>query len=90
MGQIYSKAQKVLLCIEPDHENNAQNASALANDVNAMIRETFKTVGYSPGSFPDPEGDGMLGTDPRWSSFATILDTLWFRRGWVVQESGLA
>uniref|UniRef100_L2FIY1 Ankyrin and het domain protein n=1 Tax=Colletotrichum fructicola (strain Nara gc5) TaxID=1213859 RepID=L2FIY1_COLFN len=90
MGQIYSKAQKVLLCIGPDHENNAQNASALGNDVSTMILETFETVGYSPGSFPYPEGDGMFGTDPRWRSFATMLETSWFRRGWVVQESGFA
>lgn len=90
MGQIYSKAEKVLLCIGPDHADDAEQASRLTHDANAMILATFKVVGYSPGSFPYPKHGEMLETDSRWTSFAAMLEAPWFRRGWVVQESGLA
>ncbi|KKY36384.1 putative het domain-containing protein [Diaporthe ampelina] len=41
MGEIYSNASRVLICLGSDDEGNAQKAMSIAKDVSNMIAETL-------------------------------------------------
>ncbi|KAF6808833.1 ankyrin and het domain protein [Colletotrichum sojae] len=90
MSRIYSRAEQVLVCLGGDPEDSAPEAASLVRDVCSRVLATYPMIDLSPGSFPDPPVDGSLAHDPRWPSVALLLATDWFKRGWVVQECGLA
>jgi hypothetical protein len=92
MGQIYSKANRVVICLGANDNGNAQAAASLVAGLDEMILKGFKDAGPSYGSFPFPgaeEQEGRAG-DERWKSLLALTEEPWFERGWVVQEAGLS
>lgn len=91
MGKIYSQAVKVLICFSPDQTGGcAQQAHDFLHDVNNTFERTLEGISGDWDSFPMPEDDEPLISDPRWSSWDSLVSQPWFKRGWVVQEAGLA
>ncbi|KAF5526232.1 Heterokaryon incompatibility protein 6, OR allele [Colletotrichum aenigma] len=90
MGDIYSKATQVVICVGPDPDDHGHRASTLVDDVNRTVLSICESIDYSPKSIPYARDDDPLRNDQRWKSFAALLQLPWFQRGCVVQESGLA
>jgi hypothetical protein len=82
-GQIYRAAQRVLVCLGPDEENDGPAVSSLLDEVNNMLEETCRKIDMSIDSFPHPKKNDPLLTDSRWGSFRALLARAWFKRGWV-------
>ncbi|KAH6622235.1 heterokaryon incompatibility protein-domain-containing protein [Boeremia exigua] len=81
MGQIYAKAQRVILYMV---------CSLLKDMRSSFDRELakFDKLGWNLISYPSLN-DPVLG-DERWHSLEILLRLPWFKRGWVVREAGLA
>ncbi|KAF6814341.1 ankyrin and het domain protein, partial [Colletotrichum plurivorum] len=90
MSRLYSRAEQVLVCIGWDPEGRAPEATSLVEEVCSRVLATYPTIDLSPASFPDPQANDSLARDRRWDSLALLIATDWFKRGWVVQEGGLA
>lgn len=91
MGEIYRRAQRVLITLGSDasSESQAMSAASLVAEVNDMIQEIqTKLDGYNSFPFPDPS-DPLL-VDPRWKALGLLTEHPWFERGWVIQEAVLA
>lgn len=91
MGRIYASSQRTLICLGYGYQNDARDASALTDDVNKMIQETFHSPGFSwkLNCFPWPLPGDPLVNDSRWQSIEVLFHHPWFSRGWVVQEVAL-
>lgn len=91
MSEIYSQAKRVLICLGPDQTGGcAKQAQSFLRDFNDMFERTLKNISGDWNSFPlTDDGDPLL-NDTRWSSWASLSAQPWFKRGWVVQEAGLA
>lgn len=90
MGEIYSNASRVLICLGSDDEGNAQKAMSIAKDVSNMIAETLPGCEQRHGSFPHLAPDDPWLHDDRWPAFHSVFFRPWFYRGWAVQEAALA
>jgi hypothetical protein len=90
MGHIYTQADTVLICLPSVDDNHSQSAASLVADVDRMFEATLEKIGNNWDSFPQPEQDDPLLSDPRWESLGYLTRLPWFTRGWVVQEAGLA
>lgn len=92
MADIFRKSTRTLICLgSNDAGQHAEAAAGIITAVNDMIDKVFQDEDFSwePDSFPIPNGDEPLLSDPRWESVATLTGQPWFRRGWVVQEAAL-
>ncbi|KIW07780.1 uncharacterized protein PV09_01706 [Verruconis gallopava] len=92
MGQIYSKADRVLICLEAKANEHAPAAVSLLAELDEMILDKLKYASSSNGSFPflTAEEREKLARDGRWKSLLALTEEPWFERGWVVQEAGLS
>jgi hypothetical protein len=90
MGKIYRSAKSVLLYIGSDDEGHGPAVCSLLDEVDNVIQSTCKGIDMTWDSFPEPDEDDALLTDPRWNSLCQLLGQSWFDRGWVVQEAALA
>lgn len=92
MGRIYSQAKRVLITLGSDDRSNlhSESARSIIRQTSNMVQKTLPTLDGDYDSFPHPDGDNPLLSDPRWQSVGHLTAQPWFRRGWVVQEAGLA
>lgn len=91
MSKIYSQAMRVLICFGPDRTGGcAQLVQSFLHDINEMFEDTLPEIRGDWDSFPLLDDDDSLLSDSRWSSWASFVRQPWFKRGWVVQEAGLA
>jgi hypothetical protein len=92
MGAIYSKADRVLVCVGEDEDGHAERAASLVSELNDMILKGFTLAGKAWNAFPYPESTAKerLLRDERWKSLEALVQYPWFGRGWVVQEVGLS
>lgn len=80
MGDIFSTARKVFLCMGMDLDGGAFNVQTLVHEVCPLVQ----------GHRLDLLGGHQLRHDGRWFSMATFTRLSWFKRAWVIQEAGLA
>lgn len=90
MGEIYSNASGVLICLGNDDEGHAQKAMSLVQDLSNMITETLPECEQTHESFPHLSPDDPWLYDDRWDTWTSLFSRPWFGRGWVVQEAALA
>lgn len=92
MAEIFRRSTRTLICLgSNDAGEHAEAAAGIITAVNHMMDKVFhdKDFSWEPDSFPFPDADEPLLSDPRWESFATLTGQPWFERGWVVQEAAL-
>lgn len=90
MGDIYRSAKRVLIYMGSEDGGHGPRVCSLLADVGRMIYDNCKQIDMSWDSFPYPEENDPLLSDPRWNSFFYLLDQDWFERGWVVREAAFA
>lgn len=94
MGCIYETSAHTLICLgqQPEHMQDGRNVRSLVEDIYAMIQQVIDTKNILGifDSFPYPNKDDPLLTDPRWESWNHLVRRPWFSRGWVVQEAALS
>jgi hypothetical protein len=93
MGQIYSRALRVLIYLGQDPTGHGPKVNVLLSDVDDFLQsEMAKLEIIDWDVFPRLEeyANHPLLTDEHWHSVRTLLEHQWFERGWVVREAGLA
>lgn len=93
MGQIYSKASKVLIHMAGNDQEHASQLASLVSETNSYVLQELRLMDdIGSKSFPylDTEDRARISQDPRWASMLFALSQPWFSRGWVVQEAALA
>jgi hypothetical protein len=92
MGRIYSQAKRVLVTLGQDQLSNlhSEPAASVLRQTNKIIQQKFETLEGGWDTFPYTDDDDPLLSDPRWRAVGWLVHQRWFRRGWVVQEAGLA
>jgi hypothetical protein len=93
MGQIYSRASRVLIYLGPDPAGHGPKVAALLTDVGGFLQdEMTKMEQVDWNAFPSWQyyANHPLLKDERWRSVRGLLEQQWFERGWVVREAGLA
>lgn len=90
MGDIYSNASRVLICLGNDDEGHAQKAMSLIKDVSDMVAKTLTECEQTDERFPFLAPDDPWCQDDRWPAYNCLLWRPWFDRGWVIQEAALA
>lgn len=93
MGQVYSKASKVLIHIAGNDQGHASQLASLVSEMNDYVQQTLKSMADTGSkSFPylGAEDRTKVSQDTRWESMRLALSQPWFSRGWVVQEAALA
>lgn len=92
MGHIYKQAQRTLICLGCDNQQDARVASDLIQDVRAMMDRVFTDPSFSwkLDAFPWPEPDSPLLTPARWDTADMLYEHPWFSRGWTIQEVALS
>lgn len=94
MGSIYKTSAHTLICLgqQPEHMQDGRNVRSFVEDIDAMIQQVFETKNILGifDSFPYPNKNDPLLTDPRWESWFHLVRRPWFSRGWVVQEAALS
>lgn len=92
MGQIYSRAKRVLITLGVDElsDTHAEDAAAVIHSTNKMVLETLAGLDGGWDTFPYVDDNHPLLSDPRWLSVGYLVYHPWFSRGWVVQEAALA
>lgn len=93
MGDIYSEASRVLMCLGADERGQAKGAASLTGEIASMVRQTIEELGLEGGlrgNFPAIDPDDPIFTDGRWTCLEALTAQPWFTRVWVVQEVGLA
>lgn len=88
MEHIYKRAVKTLIYLGPDH-GQGQDVSSLLAKINRMIDNKVKKLG-SWDKLPPLKPEHRLARDKRWKSLRKMVQTPWFSRVWVVQESRLS
>ncbi|KAK3384893.1 heterokaryon incompatibility protein-domain-containing protein [Podospora didyma] len=93
MGEIYSGAQSVFLCMGEDPDGGAQHVAALVALPAAVLEGEVPSLSEDPKQDDNPpllHDNHPLREDVRWNHLAVLMDQPWFQRVWVVQEAGLA
>ena len=97
MGDIYSRADRVLIWLGPEGPETRPALQALQQlesyfygqyDRYPSISDDSSSMGYLRVSSRDSLGDNPLDVD--WQSLAEFLNRPWFQRLWVVQEAAKA
>lgn len=88
MGQLYSRADRVLICLgSNDATGGADRVASLIATVDEMIQKGLKNIKDKSISLPFLSNDDPILQDEKWSSFRELLEEPWFERGWTVQEA---
>lgn len=90
MGQIYGRAERVLIFVGVDAGMHGAAVKTLLEDRSKWIHDKIEELRFAEDSFPYPAPDDAVFSDARWESLEVLLRSPWFFRGWVVQEAGLA
>lgn len=88
MGELYSSADRVLLCLgkDPDYLEEAESVASLLRDTDSLVFTKLREIAIDWDTFPETEANNPLLADERWAAFRALLEQPWFERGWVVQE----
>lgn len=87
MGGIYRRSNRTLICVGAHDDGHAEPALALMKDID---EEFFASLTQEWDSAPFIDKSHPLAHDTRWKSFQVLINTPWFKRGWVVQEAAHA
>lgn len=93
MGEVYSKASKVLIHMAGNDQGHASQLASLVSETESYVQQELRLMrDLGSKSFPylDTENRMRTSQDPRWASMLFALSQPWFSRGWVVQEASLA
>lgn len=93
MGQVYSKASRVLIHMAGNDRGHASQLASLVSETNSYVQQELSFMAeLGSKSFPylDSEDRNRISQDPRWASMLFAFSQPWFSRGWVVQEAALA
>jgi hypothetical protein len=88
MGQIYRHASRVLIHMGNDDMGHGPQVCSLLSDICTVIDDILPMIPEGWNTFPYPNKDDLILTDPRWDSLRLLLGETWFTRGWVVREAG--
>jgi hypothetical protein len=83
MGDIYQAAKQVLVWLGRDNDGIAYDAFLLIYETNQYLKAHYKTS-VSLDSLD------ICKDKSRWKNVTTLFALPWFRRVWVIQETGLA
>lgn len=91
MGRIYEHGLRTLVWLGPDTSNVAQETTAFLKTTS----QTFKDLAAKYGSIAKipalADDENPISQDvQKWKLFVNFLDLVWFSRGWVMQEVGIA
>ncbi|CAH0018240.1 unnamed protein product [Clonostachys rhizophaga] len=85
MGDIYSRAERVLIYLGAHDYNLAKEAISLISDINTTkLHEMTSKDGVA---IPFAQNDDPIIADERWKAFSLMLRQIWFTRGWTIQEA---
>lgn len=87
MGSIYRRSNRTLICVGAHDHGHAEPALTLMKDID---QEIFASLTQEWDSAPCIGENHPLVHDFRWKSFQHLVNTPWFKRGWVVQEAAHA
>jgi hypothetical protein len=93
MGQIYSRALRVLIYLGQDPAGHGPKVAVLLSDVDDFLQSRMaklESLDWDVFPYLDEYANHPLLTDERWHSIHKLLQQQWFKRGWVVREAGLA
>lgn len=90
MGHIYRHASRVLIHMGGEDKGNGPQVRSLLDVVCTTIDSTLMMIPVDWNTFPYPNQDDVILSDPRWDSLRLLLEETWFTRGWVVREAGFA
>lgn len=94
MGDIYANAQRVLVWIGEDCNNEAAECFELIEKPNVYLTSKFlqyQSVNDIPPIPPIPYHDRSINLDTqKWDMVRRLTGSEWFDRVWVLQEIGLA
>jgi len=93
MGEIYARAERVLVCMGGAPTEGAEReVKGLVEKVKSkFLRDGGRDL--DTGNHEDGDGDGdewLRNADSAWQALAEVMGRPWFRRVWVIQEVGLA
>ncbi|KAL9044888.1 MAG: hypothetical protein Q9214_002010 [Letrouitia sp. 1 TL-2023] len=91
MGDIYANAQRVLVWIGEDCNNEAAECFELVEKTNVYLTGKFLQYQSVDNIPPIPYHDRSINLDTKkWDMVRRLTDSEWFDRVWVLQEIGLA
>ncbi|KAL9612822.1 MAG: hypothetical protein Q9167_002605 [Letrouitia subvulpina] len=91
MGDIYANAQRVLIWIGEDCNDEAAECFELIKKTNAYLTDKLLQYQSVEDIPPIPYHDKCIDLDPqKWDMVRRLTDSDWFNRVWVLQEIGLA
>lgn len=92
MGDIYDKAQEVLVWLGKEDDNTADVAALMSSFVAALREQDddrILTFNWDDPTLYDYIDRPVL-TNEQWQSIFRIFDRSWYTRGWIFQEVALA
>jgi len=94
MGQIYSKAQLVLVWLGSDFRSEGASFSEMIHQLANQTVHNPNCMSGTPLDLNDPKSLSFLGLDTwqqsQWLTLGLYLSRRWFRRLWCLQEVLLA
>uniref|UniRef100_A0A8H7KEA7 Heterokaryon incompatibility domain-containing protein n=1 Tax=Bionectria ochroleuca TaxID=29856 RepID=A0A8H7KEA7_BIOOC len=88
MGDIYLRAERVLIYLGAHDYNLAKEAISLISDINTT--KLLEIASKDDVAIPFAQNDDPIIADERWKAFFLMLRQIWFTRGWTIQEAWLA
>ncbi|CAH0027410.1 unnamed protein product [Clonostachys rhizophaga] len=90
MGHVYESAKSVLVCLGEDPANVAEDCFELICETNDYLGKLLRRHGHW-GNLPFLGNSTTIENDlTRWEKLRVLSTLPWFRRLWVVQETGMA
>lgn len=88
MGQLYSVADRVLICLgSNDVAESSRQVAALITDVDDRLQNELEKFQGTWNTFPPFDVNDPICSDERWLSLRELIEEPWFERGWTVQEA---
>ncbi|KAF7194910.1 Heterokaryon incompatibility protein 6, OR allele [Pseudocercospora fuligena] len=86
MNEVYSRAEKVLICIHEDTQMSEEKVAALLKEY--LGRATVHQ--FRVEDMPVIDSIDQTMENPDWHAVARLFRSAWFTRVWVLQEAGVA
>ena len=89
MAQIYRSAKRTLVYLGEEEDAIVKDAFKFVDEINRRILEKCQTDKGPWMFYPYLEPEDPILHDPRWASLSVLYSSVWFQRGWTVQEAAL-
>jgi hypothetical protein len=90
MAQIYRGAKRTLIYLGDEQKSVVKAAFEFVDEINTRIIEMCKRDDGPWALFPYIEPEDPILNDARWKFISILFSSVWFKRGWTVQEAALA